>query len=167
MDLPNENNILEESYDIVVFALNHHLPNQWENNEILDTEEAKILFKDLNEKAIPAIRRIKYASMQKENTSHDDTVILNRYLQTMNQKLQANTFIMGAPSAVDILIFPNLRQLIIHDDNWLDRYDFNNIKRWMSHWTESDIFKRIFTNQPLWNKDQTPIVINNNPTTSL
>ena len=163
--LPEQKDILEESYDIVVFALNQHLPDQWQNNHIIDTEEAQSFYKHLNDKAIPAIRRIKYASIQKENTSQDDTIIINSYLKTLDQKLSTNTFIMTAPSAIDILIFPNLRQLVIHDDNWLDRYEFKNIKRWMSHWTESDVFKRIFVNQPLWDKNQKPIIINHNQTT--
>ncbi|MEC8882604.1 MAG: glutathione S-transferase family protein [Pseudomonadota bacterium] len=167
LELPEQNNTLEESYDIVVFALNHHLPNQWQSNHILDTEEVQSLYRNLNEEAIPAIRRIKYASMYKENTSLEDTTIINSYLKTLDQKLGTNTSILTTPSAIDILIFPNLRQLVIHDDGWLDRYEFKNIKNWIRHWTENVVFKRIFVNQPLWSKEQKPIIIDNKQKTNL
>lgn len=163
LDLPDRT--LEESYDIVVFAFNQHLPNQWQNNQTLATEDVRSLYKDLNEKAIPAIRRIKYASLQKENTSTDDTTVINHYLSTLEKKLNTRASILTTASAIDILIFPNLRQLVIHDENWLDRYGFKNIKHWLRYWTEHEVFKRIFVNQPLWDRNQEAIVIYNNSTT--
>ena len=157
--LPNMKNPIDESVDIVVFAFKNHLPSDWQPVEILNDTLAKTMYKKLNTMVIPAIRSIKYASDQKDNASAISDV--NGYLNHLDKILDESPFIYKTQSALDVIIFPNLRQLLIHDPSWLKRYSFENVERWMNYWTLHHLFKKIFITQPIWDENQEPILINN------
>lgn len=153
--LPEHKAPIDESYDIVIYSMSQHLPEQWLPVESMESDEAQDLYTSLNQRAIPAIRKIKYAG---PGESIDVTEI-NKYLYNLDQRLQKQEFLLKSPSALDLLLFPNLRQLTVHDDQWLKRYGFHAVEAWLHHWTSHPLFKKTFVNQPQWQVGTPDIII--------
>lgn len=158
LEVTNKRLLIDESYDIVKYALQQRLPENWSSNEILEQKNSQELYQSLINKAIPAIRKIKYTE-HKEAVSQLAIKTINEYLETINVLLNNQPFLSQKPSALDLLIFPNLRQLIIHDSDWLKKYQFDNVDKWMNKWVQHPLFKKIFITQPVWEEAQTPIII--------
>ena len=152
---------LEESYDIVTYALDTHLPQGWIANTALAQPYCHGLLQTLSQAVIPAIRKLKYGEQQ-HNQDPETIATVNQYLYRLNDILASQDFLLDGPSALDILIFPNLRQLIIHDPAWLATYDFRHVANWLQRWTEHPVFKMIFVSHPVWTTSQTPILTPNN-----
>lgn len=159
LEIKNKQLVIDESYDIVKYALEQNLPKNWSSNAVLKKKDSQALYQNLCNSAIPAIRKIKYAENTKE-ICQSTILAINNYLETINALLKSQHYLQQEPSALDILIFPNLRQLMIHDPDWLKRYRFDNVDRWMNTWTQHPLFKKIFITQPVWEESQAPIIIN-------
>tara|TARA_B100001989_G_scaffold252478_2_gene234674 strand:- start:1071 stop:1745 length:675 start_codon:yes stop_codon:yes gene_type:complete len=152
--------IIDESFDIVVYALQTNLPKGWMNNEVLDLKSSQVIFEKLNKEAIPAIRSIKYDVTHgaDRDTATDQ---INQYLLDLDALLSKHRFLVDQPSALDLLVFPNLRQLTIHDPQWLKKYGFASVERWLDCWISHPIFKKVFVTHPQWEENQRPIVTDN------
>ena len=79
----------------------------------------------------------------------------------LDDLLAQQRFLHEQPSALDLLVFPNLRQLTIHDPDWLSTHAFTHVALWLQCWTLHPVFKKIFVTQPVWHERQPPIVIDN------
>ena len=154
---PRQHLLLEESYDIVCHALNTHLPDDWQSVREAISSPGYNYFMQLNS-IIAAIRQIKYntdASFDPKQPSE----AINTYLAALNQCLNSRDTILKKPSALDILIFPNIRQLWIHDNTWFEHHGHQHVQHWLNFWSGHDIFKTIFVTQPVWEEQQEPIVV--------
>jgi glutathione S-transferase len=154
---PHCNLLLEESYDIVCYALTAQLPHGWTSVKDTLNAPAYAYFTQLNT-TIAAIRQIKYNTDPILNLDQATTTI-NTYLKSLNQCLDGRNSILVQPSVLDLLIFPNLRQLWIHDHTWFERHGHLHLQHWLNFWSEHNAFKTIFVNQPVWDENQTPILI--------
>lgn len=151
--------IIDESYDIVVHALHANLPKGWISNDVLDLVTSQAIYQRLNSEAIPAIRSIKYDAPDADSNAATNQI--NQYLLDLDAVLSKHRFLAEKPSALDLLVFPNLRQLTIHDPQWLKKHGFESVERWLHCWTSHPIFKKVFVTHPDWEENQRPIVVDN------
>ena len=158
VDIKNQR-IIDESIDIVRYAFTQHTPNGWETPEVLNDKQFLELYDQLIHKFIPATRQIKYNHSKTNNALETETTQANQLLKALNLKFEKQSFIFRKPSPADIILFPNIRQLTIHDPMWCARHQMPNLKRWIDHWSSHQVFKNIFVNQPVWATTQTPIII--------
>lgn len=156
----NKNNlIIDESIEIVRHAFTQYIPSGWGNTEVLDQDEFNELYNQLLNTFIPATRKIKYALHDSSESPEQLASYANQLLIELNERLSKQPFIFGKPSPADIVLFPNIRQLIIHDSSWCEKYQLPYLKKWLTHWIEHEVFKVIFINQPVWSPSQKPILI--------
>lgn len=149
--------LLEESYDIVCYALSHHLPAQWIS--VADAQQSSFFhfYTELGD-ITRAIRQIKYSTDATTDQSLP-TQQINHYLQALNHALGPKHTVLSQPSLLDVLIFPNIRQLWIHDAAWFERFDHHHVERWLIFWSQHPVFRSIFVTQPVWDEQQPAIII--------
>lgn len=156
---PKNKHVIDESIEIVRYAFTQHTPDGWETPEVLNHKQFIELNDQLIHKFIPATRKIKYASLETTTPPDELATQANQLLIELNQRFTTQSFIFDKPSPADIILFPNIRQLIIHDPAWCEQYQMPNLKRWIDHWGNHSVFKTIFVNQPEWDTNQKPIII--------
>ena len=136
--------VLDESYDIVQWALANNYPDKF----LLMTDEikfiAELIYTKLNKEFIFHLNRFKYPDRYADvdNELHTNEII--SFLNILNLELQQHDFLCGsAPSYIDILVFPFIRQLRIADADILTKNANHGLLAWFSWWSDSMFFQEV------------------------
>lgn len=144
------NLVLEQSLDIMRWALSQHDPDGWltdENNMAVNT---LIEVNDGSFKKI--LDQYKYPSRFPEVNPVDLlTSALNQHLRPLNNQLKKTEFLLGAKlSMADVAIFPFIRQFHMVDETLFSLYQLEDLKKWLNDCIESDLFLSIMQKHPVW-----------------
>jgi len=145
--------VIEESLDLLHYALSQTDPLGWLD---CDREAAEALITANDGPFKHHLDRYKYASRYKENAARGDLDLSHRteaekYLQLLETKLENQPYLLGqSQSYADIAIFPFIRQFANTDTNWWNEAPYPNLRTWLTHHVESDLFTKIMAKHPLW-----------------
>ena len=144
------NLVLEQSLDIMRWALSQHDPDGWltdKNNIAVNT---LIEVNDGSFKKI--LDQYKYPSRFPEVNPVDLlTSALNQHLRPLNNQLKKTEFLLGAKlSMADVAIFPFIRQFHMVDETLFSLYQLEDLKKWLNDCIESDLFLSIMQKHPVW-----------------
>jgi glutathione S-transferase len=144
--LPN-GTILEESYDILKWALLQNDPKDWHKNiAACDhwVEENDGSFKT-------ALDKYKYSSRFTDDSKENYRRAGEIYLQKLEKVLHNHKFILGeVQSITDLALFPFIRQFAFVDKEWFDRSPYDKLKKWLDFHLESSEFKNIMQKYAPW-----------------
>jgi glutathione S-transferase len=81
-----------------------------------------------------------------------------QFLACLEARLSAGArFLMGDnPSAIDLAIFPFVRQFAHVDKPWFDQCPYTQVHRWLGDWLDSELFASVMHKYPVWRADQPP-----------
>lgn len=138
----DENNFLEESLDIVYWALEQSDPEG-----LLDCDgvAAEDLIAENDSDFKGALDRFKYPSRfsDEDCSGARDRAIV--FLEKLNGRLSTSTHLMGDRiSVADICIFPFVRQFSSVDRPWFDSLDMQPLQEWLDGNVKSELFKKVF-----------------------
>jgi glutathione S-transferase len=153
--LPNK--VIDESYNIVKWALETSKMNTWTDG--LLNPSTQLLLERLHQHFIPALNRYKYSTRYEMVNLNNELTTINQYLELLNTQLKEHGFISkSTASALDILIFPFIRQFTKAHSIGLDAYPL--LLRWCHYWTTSQTFNETMSKYPLWDNLSKPIIVN-------
>lgn len=140
--------LLDESLDIMIWALENADPDNWLKPN-LTTMLALIDENDFEFKTW--LDKYKYAP-------NDDPELIVYYRQEaenflfkLEQHLLNNSYLFGDKvSLADIAIFPFIRQFAAVDLVSFERSKFSNIKKWLNHFSNSELFLSVMDKYPTW-----------------
>ncbi|WP_417317080.1 glutathione S-transferase [Emcibacter sp.] len=153
LQLPN-GTILEESFDILKWALSRNDPDNWQagldkTGELVRENDGP--FKD-------ALDKYKYSSRHPEEPK---TVYRSRgevFLGRLNRQLTDKEFLLGdRQTAADIAVFPFIRQFAFVDKTWFDESSYEALKRWLDHHLHSSLFQSVMNKYAQWTPDREPV----------
>lgn len=145
--------IIEESLDLLNWALSQHDPLEWLNCD-LDAANFYITANDTDFKY--HLDRYKYASRYDVDAKRGDTDLSHRaeaerHIQKLEEALSANSYLLGETQSIaDIAIFPFMRQFSNVEPDWWKIAPYPQTRKWLAHHVESDLFKSIMKKHPLW-----------------
>ena len=121
--LQSSDNIMDESIDIMIWALKKNDPDGW-----LDMpDEGYGLIDEVEKKFKPHLDKTKYASRY----SKIDTTISRRlaidYLINFDKKIEGQFLFGNQPKLADVAIFPFVRQFANIDINWFNGFQWKLI----------------------------------------
>jgi glutathione S-transferase len=153
--LQSDGLVIEQSYDIMKWALRQSDPDQWlsaETERLIDEWVAKNdgPFKKL-------LDQYKYPDRYPD-ISLEETLVqaMALFLSPINEQLKANPYLLGHKlSLADIALFPFIRQFAMVDPDWFDQSDLNFLKQWLNERLESPLFIGVMQKYPTWH-DPTP-----------
>jgi len=133
---------IEESYDIMLWALRQNDPDDWLQNADHDLiKEADGPFKD-------ALDRTKYAVRFEDADPEVEREKANTFLRKITSQL--NPYLGGSkPNLTDMAILPFVRQFANIDRARFDA-DHTGLKSWLDEFLTSDQFQAIMTKYPKW-----------------
>jgi glutathione S-transferase len=132
--------ILEESLDIMYWALAQNDPDGWLQftQEQLELGQKLIALNDSEFKQI--LDRYKYYVRFTEPQSTYRSQA-EPFLQRLNQLLQTHQFLLGdRPSVADVAIFPFIRQFAHVDLQWFDNSPHQALVTWLNFYKSSPLF---------------------------
>lgn len=146
-----DGNVLEESLNIMRWALAQNDPENWLSAPAGDIS-ALVARNDGPFKA--ALDRYKYGNRY---AAEDIDVMEQRAigaetLQALNTQLEAIGGQLLGPqrSFADVAIFPFIRQFANTDRNWFDSQPLPQLQAWLAGHLDSDLFKTIMKKYPQW-----------------
>jgi len=153
--LQSDGLVIEQSYDIMKWALRQSDPDQWlsvQTESVIDewVEKNDGPFKKLLDQYKYPDR---YPDISLEETLSQAMAL---FLGPINQQLKANPYLLGPKlSLADIALFPFVRQFAMVDPDWLDQSGLLFLKQWLNERLESPLFIGVMQKYPTWH-DPTP-----------
>lgn len=151
----DEHNILEESLDIMHWALKINDPLNWLafTNKTLT---AKLVAEnDHNFKQ--HLDRYKYADRFPENSlayyQQQASIFPNR----LEKLLQQNRYLIANQATLaDIAIFPFIRQFAFVDKKWFDHMPWKSLQKWLDFFLQDPLFELVMKKNPPWQTNSQP-----------
>lgn len=153
--LPNR--VLDESFDIMLWALEQNDPQR-----LLDMpKDGWDLIKANDGPFKAALDHTKYASRYPELDAVDERRKAAVFLMDLDQRLTGQSALFGArPTLADLAILPFVRQFANSDRAWFDSQDWPDLRDWLDRFTQSTVFAQVMTKFAPWSESDTPIWLN-------
>lgn len=144
--------VLEESRDIMEWALAQHDPDHWlpqPGGPGAAAAQALITANDLEFK--PQLDRYKYAERYPQHPPAWYRAQGERFLDRLEQRLTQHAFLLGEDiSIADIAIFPFVRQFALVDRAWFDAGTRLQLRRWLDGLLQAELFTAVMHKYPSW-----------------
>jgi glutathione S-transferase len=159
--LLTDGTVLEESFDIALWALKLNDPQQL----LADPEqlaEMLAMIEENDEEFKGWLDYYKYAVRFPEQTEEYYRQQGEVFLAKLEQRLTTSDYLFGdTPSLADISVMPFVRQFAHVDKRWFDQADYPAVQRWLVAWLSSDEFASIMPKYEQWQSDNAIVVFPN------
>lgn len=151
--------VLEESYEIMNWALAKNDPENWLAPEIGAPREMNALVAENDGSFKHHLDRYKYPDRYENVDAKEHRAGGTEFLRSLDRRLAGQRFLFGNRlSLADAAIVPFVRQFANTDRAWFDGLDFNFLHGWLGTLLESDLFAAIMKKYPAWaTGDQEPL----------
>jgi len=147
--------VIEESRDIMLYALKQNDPEHWLQNWGPDLEALV----DRNDGPFKT-----YLDQYKYPQRFDVPMATARdrgleILMDLENRLAASPFLARqSPTLVDICLFPFVRQFAAVDPHWFQQVPLDRLRNWLAFFVEGSLFAQIMTKHLIWKSGQRAII---------
>ncbi|MCL4133946.1 UNVERIFIED_CONTAM: hypothetical protein GTU68_001339 [Idotea baltica] len=150
--------VLEESIDIMHWALEQFDPDDWSTQSLSHPliEKNDGDFKHY-------LDRYKYFDRYPEQSKQHYLEQACIFIAELESKLSSDfKWLNGnSLSATDMAIFPFVRQFAFADKRTFEQLPYPNVQLWLNNLLDSELFQAVMFKYLAWQPDQDPIFINN------
>ena len=151
--------VINESWDIVHWALHQHDPDGWmgEGGCYRVAADELIAVNDLSFK--PWLDRYKYAVGYPEHPPAYYRSQAEDFLRLLEARLVATRYLLSdALSLADVGIFPFIRQFAFVDKAWFDQTPYRHLRAWLAEFLQSGLFQSVMNKYPVWRPGDEPVL---------
>jgi glutathione S-transferase len=146
-----DESILEESLDIMEWALEKNDPQSWLVPPNGSPDEMLLLIQSCEDEFKPRLDRYKYANRYDYVDEKYERNQASEFLWLLEQRLEEQNYLFGSRiSLADMAIVTFVRQFANVDRQWFDDCKWQNLKRWLVEFLESEIFSQIMNKHQIW-----------------
>ena len=155
--------ILEESLDIMNWAVQQNDPQGWQDlsDQALALTQQLISTNDRQFKQ--ALDHYKYPNRFPERSQEFYRHQAEEFLQILELQLaksaQQNFLISDRQTLADVAIFPFVRQFAYVDIDWFQVSPYQYLQKWLQWHETSSLFELVMQKFPIWTPDQSAIVV--------
>lgn len=143
--------IIDESRDIMLWALNNQDPENWLVNEAADKNETNRLIDYNDNKFKQHLDHYKYFDRYPEQSMAFYREQGEFFIRELEEKLNKTKYLIGDNiTLVDMAIFPFIRQYAYVDKDWFDQTKYKKLQYWLSHLLETPLFQKTMKKHPIW-----------------
>ncbi len=145
--------ILEESIDIMRWALGHTDPEGW-----LARDDAALIAEN-DGPFKHALDRYKYPDRHGSNALEHRAEGV-KFLRKLEARLEKHAQLCGEKRGLaDAAIMPFVRQFAATDRDWWAKVDLPRVKEWLAQHMESPLFKTVMQREKPWKPGDAPIAM--------
>lgn len=139
--------VLEESLEIMEWALEQNDPLHWAVNPIASSDWIASCDGEFKY----WLDRYKYADRYPEHTAEQYRNSAESFIQRLESTLTMSAWVAGPqPTIADVALFPFVRQFAAVDAAWWQVTPYAMTRRWLDHWVDSDLFTVVMKKYPRW-----------------
>jgi len=141
--------VLDESLDIMLWALAKHDPENWLNPSIGSIDDALALIEISDGKFKHVLDRYKYADRYPEHSAEYYRLQAEFFLLQLEQLLNKSDYLLSSHACLaDMAILPFIRQFAHVDKIWFDQTPYPKLRHWLSEFLLSERFVKIMEKKP-------------------
>ena len=147
--------IIDESLDVMFWALQESDPEKWTN------ADAMPLIENNDGPFKAALDRYKYANRYKGETiiTNEQRAICAATFKEYETLLSENSYLLGnVPSIADNAIFPFVRQCANVDRAWFDNEPWPKLQAWLEGFLSSERFEVAMRKYAPWESGDAPLI---------
>jgi len=147
----SKNKFMDESWDIVKWALKKNDPDNWlgENNKYQQEAEMLVEVNDFSFKK--DLDHYKYADRHPEHSIEYYRLRCESFLEELNEMLADRNFLLAETITIaDIAVFPFIRQFAMVDMGWFNKSHYQSLQRWLKCMLKTEWFGEAFTKHDTW-----------------
>jgi len=149
-----DGSVLEESLDIMLWALGKNDPEAWLKPEQGSMATMQALIAECDGFFKYHLDRYKYAQRYENTDARQHRAAGSRFLEKLNQQLNQTPYLFGERvSLADRAIAPFVRQFANADRAWFDQQPWSDLQDWLTNFLNSGIFHQIMEKYPQWQSD--------------
>ena len=150
--------VLDESLDIMLWALDLDDPENWLSPESGNREEMLALITRCDGPFKTHLDRYKYHTRYEDAQRDQERTAASEFLLDLNRRLENRAWLFGdRPSLADFAILPFVRQFAKSDRAWFDAQDWSDLKRWLEAFESSARFQDVMPKWQKWSVDENPV----------
>ncbi len=143
-----EGKVLDESIDIMRWALGRNDPEGWLNHP---EDEVHKLIQINDEQFVQAVLQYKYPERYEDISVEKARDTGFEFLKDLEVRIAAKGFVIGeTASLADIAIFPFVRKFALVDWMWFDDCGLIRLKIWLNYFMDSELFSVVMENYSPW-----------------
>ncbi len=155
-----EGEVIDESWDIVLWALRRNDPDNWLGEDECHVIPADQLL-EINDFSFKEdLDRYKYFERHPEHPQEYYRARGEEFLEELEEVLVETPYLLGERATLaDIGVFPFIRQFAMVDPDWFDRAPYPRLRAWLDHWLESELFRAVMHKHPVWKPGDAPVYL--------
>ena len=134
--LQSGDNIIDESIDIMIWALKKNDPDGW----LEMPDKGYGLIDEVEKRFKLCLDQTKYASRYPKIDSEISRRLAVDYLINFDKKMEGQFLFGNQPKLVDVAIFPFIRQFANIDISWFNEFQWKKLKDWLDFFVGSKMF---------------------------
>jgi glutathione S-transferase len=154
----SDSEVLDQSRDIMHWALAIDDPQQWLNEELLESINQLIDYNDNQFKT--HLDQYKYWERFPAESQDFYRAQGEIFLKLLEEHLCRQRYLLADRiSMADIALFPFIRQFAFVDKGWFDQAPYPKLQIWLQSFLESPLFLAAMKKLPPWQEGDSPIVL--------
>lgn len=148
----NEQSVIDESLDIMLWALYKSDPNDLLHSQIMQgCTEMVLLIKQFEAQFTPALASYACAQRYRENNIIECRIQCEKIIQQLEVRLSAHRYLYSdKESLLDIAIIPFIRKFAKIERKWYQQSPYPNLRKWLNSYLQSACFTKVMTKHELW-----------------
>jgi glutathione S-transferase len=143
----SDGQVIEESLDIMAWALRQRDPQAWLALAPADADRARQWVARNDETFKPLLDRYKYATRHPALTpqQHRERA-MDAFVLSLDAALRSHPFVLGDVACwADVALFPFARQFAMVDPAWFAQAPLPGVRQWLAYWTGGALFQQVMS----------------------
>lgn len=151
--------VLDQSIDIMLWALGQHDPEKWLIPEKASVAEMLALIAEFDDRFKYHLDRYKYPERYPGVDAQVHRYEGSLFLDKLNAQLTATKYLFGNSVALaDMAIAPFVRQFAHTDTGWFNQQPWMPLQAWLTAFTDSEIYASVMYKYPKWESGNAGVV---------
>ena len=147
----SQGQVLDQSLDIMRWALAHHDPGAWLAPSQGTPSEMLALIAQCDGRFKQALDRCKYPNRYPDADLASERALATAWLQTLEARLAQHPYLFGRHAALaDMAIAPLVRQFAAIDAVWWAAQPWPHLQAWLAQWQASALLASVMQKWPAW-----------------
>ncbi|MES0870621.1 glutathione S-transferase [Pseudovibrio sp. SCP19] len=143
--LLNDGTVIEESLDIMLWALQQNDPQSWLSPETGSLEEMLQLIEEMDGDFKRNLDRYKYSTRYEDTDPDEHYTLAIKELSKLSERLEKSAYLFGnRPALADQALFPFVRQFANADKERFEKEAPQSVKKWLLERIDQPDFKTVF-----------------------
>lgn len=148
----NEKLVIDESLEIMLWALSEHDPMNLLHAESSDAINIMIcLINKFEQQFIPALEAYCCAKRYHESNVVECREACELILKVYEQRLSIHSHLYAQKeSLLDIALFPFIRKFARVERQWYQQSPYPKLRNWLNNYLQSPLFSKVMSKHELW-----------------